>query len=154
MPDAPYYQAARMRLFPLEVVESWHSAVTASDVEQLCALASKDVELVGPRGSGRGHETLRQWLRRGGLSAEPLRWFCGPRGNIVVEQRGRWFAPEAVTVEDSGRWFIPDTTGERVVASAFYVLSGRVVRYQRFSSLREALAAAALTDDDEVLPPS
>jgi hypothetical protein len=140
-----------MQLFPLEVVESWHSAVNACDVEQLLALASRDVEVVGPRGVGRGHDVLRQWFRRGGLTAEPLRYFCGSRGQVVVEQRGRWFSPEAVTVEDSGRWFIPDTTSERIVATAFSVLAGRVVRYQRFDRLNEALAAAALTDDDEVL---
>lgn len=143
-----------MQLFPLEVVESWHSAVTACDVEQLCSLASRDVEMIGPRGSGRGHDVLRQWFRRGGLTAEPLRWFLGPRGHVVVEQRGRWFSPAAVTVEDSGRWFIPDTSSERIVASAFCVVAGRVVRYQRFDDLREALAAVRLTDDDEVLPPS
>jgi hypothetical protein len=140
-----------MQLFPLEVVESWHSAVNASDVEQLCALASRDVEVVGPRGVGRGHEVLRQWFRRGGLTAEPLRYFCGSRGQVVVEQRGRWFSPEAVTVEDSGRWFIPHTTSERIVATAFSVLAGRVVRYQRFDRLGDALAAAKLSDDDEVL---
>lgn len=140
-----------MQLFPLEVVESWHSAVKARDVEQLCALASRDVEVVGPRGAGRGHDELRRWFRRGGLTAEPLRYFCGSRGQVVVEQRGRWFTPEAVTVEDSGRWFIPDTTSERVVATAFSVLAGRVVRYQRFEQLRDALVATSLSDDDEVL---
>jgi hypothetical protein len=140
-----------MQLFPLEVVESWHSAVNACDVEQLCALASRDVEVVGPRGIGRGHDVLRQWFRRGGLTAEPLRYFCGSRGQVVVEQRGRWFSPEAVTVEDSGRWFIPDTTSERIVATAFSVLAGRVVRYQRFDRLGDALAATSLSDDDEVL---
>lgn len=140
-----------MQLVPLEVVESWHSAVDARDVERLCTLASQDVEIVGPRGTGRGHAVLRQWFRRGGLTAEPLRWFCGSRGFVVVEQRGRWFSPEAVTVEDSGRWFIPDTTSERIVATAFSVLAGRVVRYQRFEKLRDALAATQLSDDDEVL---
>ena len=143
-----------MQLFPLEVVESWHAAVNARDIEQLCALTSKDVEVVGPRGMSRGHAALRQWFRRGGFNAEPLRWFCDSRGHVVVEQRGRWFTPEAVTVEDSGRWFIPDTTSERIVATAFSVLAGRVVRYQRFEKLHDALAATQLSDDDEVLPPS
>ncbi len=140
-----------MQLFPLEVVESWHSAVQANNLEQVCALASRDVEVVGPRGAGRGHDELRRWFRRGGLTAEPLRYFCGARGTVVVEQRGRWFSPEAVTVEDSGRWFIPDTTSERIVATAFSVLAGRVVRYQRFEKLHDALAATQLSDDDEVL---
>jgi len=140
-----------MQLFPLEVVESWHSALKAHNVEQLCSLASRDVEVVGPRGAGRGHDVVRQWFRRGGFNAEPLRWFCGARGPVVVEQRGRWFTPEAVTVEDSGRWIIPDTTSERIVASAFSVVAGRVVRYQRFDKLHEALVATHLSDDDEVL---
>ncbi len=126
-----------MQLFPLEVVESWHSAVNARDFDQLCAITSRDVELVGSRGSGRGHEVLRQWLGRAGFVAEPLRWFCGRGGTVVVEQRGRWVIPEA--------------TSERVVASAFRVVGGRVVRYQRFDELDEALVEMALTADDEVL---
>ena len=125
-----------MQLFPLEVVESWHHAVNARDFDQLCAITSRDVELVGPRGTGRGHEVLRQWLGRAGFHAEPLRWFCG-RGTVVVEQRGRWI--------------IPETASERVVASAFRVVGSRVVRYQRFDDLREALATVSLTADDEVL---
>jgi hypothetical protein len=126
-----------MQLFPLEVVESWHVAVNARDFEQLCAVTSNDVELVGPRGSARGHEVLRHWLGRAGFTATPLRWFCGRGGQVVVEQRGRWH--------------IPETTSERVVASSFCVRGGRVVRYQRFEDLDEALATSALTDDDEVL---
>ncbi|HEY5928475.1 MAG TPA: hypothetical protein VIV11_42605, partial [Kofleriaceae bacterium] len=85
---------------------------------------------------------------------EPLRYFVGKQGKVVVEQRGRWFTPRAVTVEDSGRWIIPDTTSERIVASAFSVLAGRVVRYQRFDHLHDALMATALSDDDEVLSPT
>jgi hypothetical protein len=99
----------------------------------------------------RGHAALRQWLTRGGFTAEPLRWFCGTRGNVVVEQRGHWFTPRAITVEDSGGWIITDTTSERIVASAFSVVAGRVVRYQRFDQLRDALFATSLSDDDEVL---
>jgi len=126
-----------MQLFPLEVVESWHVAVNARDFEQLCAVTSRDVELVGARGSARGHEMLRQWLGRAGFTATPLRWFCGRGGQVVVEQRGRWH--------------IPETTSERIVASSFRVSGGRVVRYQRFDDLHEALATSSLTDDDEVL---
>ena len=124
-------------LMPLAVVESWQVAVNARDVDQLCALSSSDVEVVGPRGSARGHDVLRQWLGRAGFSAEPLRWFCGAHGMVVVEQRGRWELPE--------------TTTERIITASFRVLGGRVVRYQRFDQLRDALAASSLTDDDEVV---
>ena len=125
-----------MQLFPLAAVESWHMAVNARDFDQLCAVVSRDVELVGSRGSARGHDVLRQWLGLAGFTAEPLRWFCS-RDCVVVEQRGRWVIPEA--------------SSERVVASAFRVHRGRVVRYQRFDDLIAALAEAALTADDEVI---
>jgi len=126
-----------MELFALEAVESWHTAVNARDYDLLCALTSRDVELVGPRGSTRGHDELRAWLGRAAFTAEPLRWFCGARGDVVVEQRGRWAGS--------------DTPDERIVASAFRVVEGRVVRYQRFDALRDALATCELSDDDEVL---
>lgn len=131
------HYARPMSLMPLAVVESWQFAVNARDVDQLCALSSRDVELVGPRGSARGHDVLRRWVGRAGFTAEPLRWFCGAHGEVVVEQRGRWV--------------LPDATTERIVAASFRVLGGRVVRYQRFYELRDALAASALTDDDEVV---
>ena len=120
-----------MQLFPLEIIEGWHSAVNAGDYEHLCALTSRDIELVDPRGSSRGQDVLRQWLGQAAFTAEPLRWFCASSGRVVVEQR--------------------DATEERIVASAFRVVNGRVVRYQRFDALGDALASCALTDDDEVL---
>ncbi len=71
---------------------------------------------------------VESWLARSGSSAEVLRWFCGAQGTVVIEQRV-----------------------DRIPASAFTVRDGRVVRIQRFEALPEALAAAALTDDDEVI---
>jgi hypothetical protein len=71
---------------------------------------------------------VESWLTRAGSSAKVLRWFCGAQGTVVIEQRT-----------------------DRIIASAFTVRDGRVIRCQRFAALPEALAAAALTDDDEVI---
>ncbi|MBA3460505.1 MAG: nuclear transport factor 2 family protein [Deltaproteobacteria bacterium] len=128
-----------MTLLPLAVVESWQSAVNARDLDQLAALSAHDVEMVGPRGAGRGHEMLLHWAARAGFSADALRWFCGRGGMVVVEQLGRWYLPDALGAS------------ERILASAFTVRAGRVVRFQRFDALQDALTAAALTDDDEVI---
>lgn len=128
-----------MVLLPLAVVESWQAALDARDHEQLAALTAHDIELVGPRGTTHGAETLHLWLHRAGFSAQPLRWFCGPHGDVVVEQRARWTLPDALL------------SAERTVASAFRVRNGRVVRYQRFDTLDAALSAVRLTDDDEVI---
>jgi hypothetical protein len=67
---------------------------------------------------------------RDNLTTEPLRWFCGADGSVVIEQR---------------------ENDDRIYASAFRVVAGRVVRYQRFSALPDALRAASLSDDDEVV---
>lgn len=124
---------------PLAVVESWQVAVNARDLEQLAALTAHDVEIIGPRGGGRGHDVLRLWLTRAGFTAVPLRWFCGSDGVVVVEQAGRWMQSEAMGAS------------ERIIASKFTVRGGRVTRFERFDDLEDALAAAALTDDDEII---
>lgn len=126
-----------MQLIALAVVESWHIAINTHDIELACALASDNVEIVGPRGSSRGLAGLREWLGRVPFSAEPLRWFCGRSGCVVVEQLGYWMILQAAT--------------ERIVASSFCVVNGRVVRLQRFGNLDQALRAASLSDEDEVL---
>lgn len=128
-----------MPLPALAVVESWQLAVNEHDLEQLVALTAHDVEIVGPRGGGRGHEVLRQWLSRAGFTAVPLRWFCGADGVVVVEQVGRWFQPQSMGAS------------ERIIASKFVVRAGRVTRFERFDDLEDALASAALSDDDEII---
>jgi hypothetical protein len=128
-----------MPLPALAVVESWQLAVNEHDLEQLVSLTAHDVEIIGPRGGGRGHEVLRQWLVRAGFTAVPLRWFCGREGVVVVEQVGRWFQPQSMGAS------------ERIIASKFTVRSGRVTRFERFDDLEDALASAALTDDDEII---
>jgi hypothetical protein len=74
-----------------------------------------------------------RWQRaidaRDNATTESLRWFCGANGSVVIEQR---------------------ESDDRIYAAAFRVVAGRVVRYQRFSALPDALRAVSLTDDDEV----
>lgn len=123
-----------MELLPVSIVENWHEALNAPDHEQLAAIMSDDVEVISETGWTCGRAAHRQWI---GFTAEPLRWFCGPVGVVVVEQLGCWLLPPIAT--------------ERVVASAFRVSNGRVVRYRRFDVLGDALAATSLSDDDEVL---
>lgn len=123
-----------MELLPVSVVESWHTALNTYDDDLLSAITADDFEVMTATGCHRRHTALREWR---GFTAEPFRWFCGPPGLVVVEQVGSWhFPPSAM---------------ERVIASAFRVFNGRIVRYRRFDDLRSALAATSLTEDDEVL---
>lgn len=123
----------------LAVVEEWLGAVNRRDGERVEHLSDEAVEVVGPRGSVRGRQVLSEWLGRAGFSAEPLRWFCGGDGSVVVEQDARWV--DVATGVEQGR---------AVVASQFLVGGARVLRYARHDELVSALAAAGLGPDDEV----
>jgi SnoaL-like protein len=122
----------------LAVVGLWHKAVNEGDVETLLAMCSPEIEIIGPRGRGKGHDTLRDWMRRAGFAAVPRRWFCGGEGNVVVEQRARWRDRDG------------DVTG--VISSAFVVRGGKIASHERFEELQTALTMYGLRDVHEVKP--
>lgn len=125
-----------------DIVRRWLDAANRQDVETLLALSDPDIEIVGPRGSARGHQFLRDWLARAGLNLETRRAFA--RGDsIVLAQRGVWRAPESGAI-----------VGEADVASVFRVSGGRVVRYARHDELAVALRDAAMDESDEVPDPT
>jgi hypothetical protein len=116
----------------VETVLAWHEALNAGDTDRMVALCSEEVEVGGPRGSGRGRELLREWFARAGLSLSAERVFHG-RGCVVVEQRAVWPGTEPATV-----------------ASVFSVGGGRIASVVRHDALAEALAAAGLGEGDLV----
>src|SRR5436190_2146998 len=78
---------------PVAVVRAWQDAASGQDTDRLIELSAPDIEIVGPRGSGRVRQLLRDWLGRAGLSLEALRVFA--RGDaVVVAQRGVWRSAE------------------------------------------------------------
>ena len=120
------------------VVQAWQEAVNRQDVARLAALSSPDIEIAGPRGSGRGVGLLQNWLGRAGLRLVAQRAFA--RENVVVTaNHGVWHgATEA-------------TSGVADFAAAFRVDDGRVTRFARYDSLDDALAEVNLSDADEIL---
>jgi hypothetical protein len=123
---------------PFAIAEAWQQAANNQDSDRLLALSHTDIEVVGPRGSGFGHQLLRDWLGRAGLTLTTLRAFA--RGNsVVLAQHAIWRSVET-----------GDVTGERDLASRFDVEGGRVVRFARHDSLAEALVAAGLNDADAI----
>ena len=111
----------------VEVVLAWHAALNAGDLEQLAALSSEDVEVGGPRGSGRGRQLLREWFGRAGITLEPRRAF--ERDALVV-------------VEQAATWSVAGD--EQKVASLFEVTDGVVSRVVRYENLQAALDAAGI----------
>jgi hypothetical protein len=128
-----------MGMGSLAVVEEWLTAVNHGDSNRVAELSAEDVEIAGPRGTARGRRVLAEWMARAGFSAEPLRWFCGADGRVVVEQEALWVDPASRA-----------ELGRAQIASQFAVQGAAVAYYQRHDSLDQALAHAGLTGDSEV----
>jgi SnoaL-like domain len=120
------------------VVRDWVGAVNRQDAELLVALSDPGIKVVGPRGSGYGHQLLRDWLGRAGLTLETRRAFARDDA-VVLAQRGVWRSSETGVV-----------SGEAEVASRFRVSGGRIVQYARHDDLAVALREAGLEESDEV----
>lgn len=122
----------------LAIVQEWHDALNAGEIDRLMATMTADVAFRGPRGEGHGADLVRDWAQRAGIQLHPARWFHGGDA-IVVTQQARWRDPE------SGEWGDPIP-----IASAFHLRDGRITRITRHGTVDEALAAADL-DESAVL---
>ena len=119
------------------IVQAWQEAANAQNIDTLLALSDPNIEIVGPRGSGFGHQLLRGWIARAGLTLKTLRVFA-QADTVVLEQQGIWRAL------DTG-----EVTGEKTLASVFQVDKQRVVKFARYDSLAAALEAAGLDETKE-----
>ena len=118
---------------PVAIVQAWQEAANKQDVERLLELSDTNIEIVGPRGLGYGHQLLRDWLGRAGLSLETRQIFADDN-TVVIAQHGVWRNLETGQV-----------TGTKDLASQFRVAEGRVIQFARYDNLKEALDAAGLT---------
>jgi len=124
----------------VRTVTAWHEALNSGDVERLVELSHPDVQVGGPRGTGRGAQLLREWVDRANIHLEPGRTFQ-KADTMVVEQQAEW--PSAQAGESGG--------GQRV-ASVFVVRDGMVASVVRYPGVAEALRAADLKESHERRP--
>lgn len=124
----------------VRIVEEWHEALNGGDVDRLVALSHPDVEVGGPRGTGRGTQLLRDWVGRANVRLEPVRVFHAG-DTVVVEEVAQWRS--AGTGE---------TIGAQTVGTVFVVRDGRVASVVRYDDLRRALEAARLDGARETPP--
>lgn len=102
------------------VVRNWQEAANDQDIDRLLELSAPDVEIVGPRGSGYGHELLRVWLSSAGLKLETLRTFAR-NDAVVMFQHGVWRSQETGEI-----------TGAANVATRFLVQGDRIAQLARY----------------------
>ncbi len=100
-------------------------------------LSHPEVEVGGPRGTGRGAPLLRDWVKRANIRLEPRRVFHHA-DTVVVEQWAQWRS------SDTGH-----VIGGQTVGSIFIVRDGRVDRLVRYPNLKDALSATNLDESHE-----
>lgn len=116
---------------PLDLVVAWHEAVREQDTAALAALVHSDVEVGGPKGSGRGLDLLIDWVQNSGIGLE-IESFLQRGLTFVVAQTATW--PDA----DSA-----DGRSEPIaVASVFVVMGAQISKVLRFDDVEAALEAA------------
>lgn len=121
----------------LRVVEAWHEALNTGEVDLLVELSHPEVEVGGPRGTGRGAQLLREWVDRANIRLEPRRIFHHA-DTVVVEQWAQWHST------DTGH-----VIGGQTVGSVFVVRDGQVKRVMRYPALADALDATNLDESHE-----
>ena len=125
---------SNVRTPEVRAVAAWHEALNAGDADRLVELSHPEIEVGGPRGSGRGTGLLREWVEHAGIRLDPLRVFHRTQ-TVVVEQEARWRSPET-----------GELSGTQVVASVFVVREGKVASVSRHPDLSEALRVAGLDE--------
>jgi ketosteroid isomerase-like protein len=121
----------------VQIVKAWHEALNDGDVDRLVTLSCPDIEVGGPRGTGRGVHILREWVDRAGIYLEPQRIFHRA-DTVVVEQKAQWRSAGTEQM-----------TGSQTVGSVFVVRDARIARVMRYPDLANALRAANLCESHE-----
>ena len=114
---------------------TWTEALNRRDAERLRDLSAAEIELLGPKGKGKGHELLFHWLGRAGATFQTVKVFA--RGNAAV-------------LDQIGTWIVPPHLNETYsVASVYRAEGGKISFYARHDTLDEALKMAGLDRSDE-----
>jgi SnoaL-like domain len=128
-----------MKKDSIRIVQMWQDAANRQDAERLLELSDPKIEIVGPRGSAHGHQILKEWLSRAGLTLETFRTFANS-DVVVMAQHGMWQSAETNQKESKVD-----------VASVFRVADGKVRYLARYDNLEEALLIADMSLADELI---
>lgn len=111
----------------VDVVTRWHDAVNARDIAAVLTLCTEDVAVGGPRGDGHGHDLMRAWLQRSGISLEPQEEIVEHKGRMVVHEHAQWR-----TTADAPAQAPTDAPADTWVV--FEVVDGQVSAVRRYET--------------------
>jgi ketosteroid isomerase-like protein len=123
------------------IVQAFHKSLNDRDVPAVLDLATDDVRVGGPRGSGEGRQLIEEWISRSNLTMTPTRWFRAG-DTVVVEQQAIWRDPETGA-----------ETGSQIVATVFTIEDGLIAGIARYGFLAEAVHSAGMDESNEIDAP-
>lgn len=111
------------------VINEWHAAVNAGDLDRSARAVSNPVVVLGPKGAGPiTCDEFAQWVQRSGIRLVPRSWHPVSERLMVVEEDATW----------------PGNTVSTRVATVFRVAGGKVTASLRLPDLRSALDLASI----------
>lgn len=122
----------------IAIVRAFHETLNSKDAAGVLALATEDIRIGGPRGTGEGKHLLAEWVSRASITMEPQRWFHTD-GTVVVEQVARWHD------QSTGE----ETSSQRV-ATTFGIRDGRIASIARYGDIGEAVTSAGMDESNAV----
>lgn len=122
----------------IRIVRTFHDALNAKDAARVLALATEDIRVGGPRGTGEGKHLLEEWVSHASITMEPQCWFHMD-GTVVVEQIARWHDPGT-----------REETSSQRVATTFGIRDGRIASIARYGDIGEAVTSAGMDESNAV----
>ncbi|MDN7243116.1 nuclear transport factor 2 family protein [Planococcus sp. N028] len=117
----------------IETADAWVDKVNAQDVEGVLEVSDPNIELIGPRGAGFGHDLLVQWMENTGVRLHTItRYAKGP--HVVYEQEAVW----------------ENQDGHVIVYTFMKIKDGKVVGLERFDNIDDAFSTSGLNEENKV----
>lgn len=124
----------------LDPVRKFHEYLNNGQADDVMALATDDVAIGGPRGTGHGRQLLHEWVGRASITMQPVRWFADNE-TVVVEQVAEWRGADGAV------------TSSQRLATAFTVRDGKLAGIYRYGNIGEALTTSGLDETHEIAAP-
>ncbi|TWT24858.1 nuclear transport factor 2 family protein [Planomicrobium sp. CPCC 101110] len=117
----------------IETADVWVEKVNAQDVEGVLEVSDPNIELIGPRGAGFGHDLLVQWMENTGVNLHTItRYAAGQR--VVYEQEAVW----------------ENQDGHVIVYTFMEIRDGKVTRLERFDNIDDAFSTSGLNENHKL----
>ncbi|HSP21643.1 MAG TPA: nuclear transport factor 2 family protein [Planococcus sp. (in: firmicutes)] len=118
----------------IETADEWMERVNAKDVAGLLAVSDHNIEMIGPAGSGVGHDTLKQWVME--------------NSHIHLATQNRYAKGDKVVYEQVGTW--DDERGKVTIYTYMEIKHNKVCEIARYDTLDDAFGSSGLNEEDKI----